>query len=290
MDVFSQERFKILFRKKWTTTGLAAETAGIDRELLQNEFEELKKLAPRRAATGKCYFSDQRNGSISTKQRIDNSSKADRKRFEEHLAMALWGLKASWPGSDGKTFELLDYQFPLKSAQSDRGIGEVDLLGLTEAGKLVVVELKVPSRSAGARKDAPVAALVQGLRYAAIVQANMEAIASEIQNCFKMQVTEAPPAVQIIAPKSWWTSWTDLPESTRRKAGEWERELTRLMRDVEKNLWVRVECLALDIQEEDLEFEMDGRRPHLNKIPPLYPVWLDQSCLFGPALALNLRE
>ena len=138
MEVFSQEGFKILFNKNWTITNLAAETERIDRELLLFEFHKLAKTAPRRAENGKKIFSDERNGSVSTKQRIDDSATGNRKRFEEHLAMALWNCKANWPCSRVEAFQLLDYQFPLKSALSDKGIGKIDLLGLTDRGRTTI--------------------------------------------------------------------------------------------------------------------------------------------------------
>lgn len=284
VEVFSPEGFKILFNKNWTTRNLATETEQIDRELLLFEFRELTKTAPRRAESGKNYFSNERVGSVTTSRRIDDSAAASRKRFEEHLAMALWHLKANWPCNRVETFRLLDYQFPLKSARGDKGIGKIDLLGLTDSGRLIVVELKVPSRSASNRGEAPVSALLQGVRYAAIVQANLQFIDSEIQRRFDKKVTGPPPVVQILAPKEWWERWANLTGSTRRKAGAWEGAFVRLARDVEERVGVEVQCLALDVDEDELDYGADGRTPRLGGTPSIYPVLLDQSILFGPAL------
>jgi len=284
VEVFSQEGFKILFNKNWTITNLAAETERIDRELLLFEFHKLAKTAPRRAENGKKFFSDERNGSVSTKQRIDDSATGNRKRFEEHLAMALWNCKANWPCSRVEAFQLLDYQFPLKSAHDDKGIGKIDLLGLTDSGRLIVVELKVPARSASNRGETPVSALLQGVRYAAIVQANLEFIDSEIKCRFDKKVTNLQPVVQILAPKEWWKRWANLASSTRRKAGAWERTFIWLARDVKERVGVETQCLALDVDEDDLDLGADGRTPRLGGTPSICPVLLDQSDLFGPAL------
>ena len=281
VEVFSPERFEILFRDRWTTTGLAEETAQVNRELLQREFEELAKIAPRRADSGLSYFKDERDGSITTKERQSEPFASSGKRFEEHLAMALWSHDASWPRSENESIHFLDYQFPLKAVHDDKRIGKIDLLGLTAKGRLVVIELKVPPSSKGSRGEPPVSALIQGLRYAAIVQANHAPIAREVQNRFDKQVIDLPPVVQILAPKKWWTRWADLADSTRRKAGKWEREFLRLSRDVEEKIGIGIECLALDIDERDLDYSVDGRTPRLGDTPSISPVLLDQSVLFG---------
>ena len=49
---------------------------------------------------------------------------------------------------------LLDYQFPLQASRADAGLGKADLLGATDRGRLVVVELKVPRKN-GSPGDAP---------------------------------------------------------------------------------------------------------------------------------------
>ena len=68
---------------------------------------------------------------------------------------------------------------------------------------VMIIELKVMGHSGG-RSDAPPAALMEGLRYAAIVEADLEAIASEAERCFGVGVAKAPPIVQLLAPEGWW--------------------------------------------------------------------------------------
>ena len=79
------------------------------------------------------------------------------------MAIARSNMKGSWPCPDGGRFRLLDYQFPLKARQSDAGIGKVDLLGVTDRGRLTVIELKVKPPGDNARGESPVAALLPGL-------------------------------------------------------------------------------------------------------------------------------
>ena len=70
--------------------------------------------------------------------------------------MALWNEEKSWPHTDEGEFRLLDYEFPLKARRCDQGIGEVDLLGITKQGRLMVVELKkVKGNDDNDRGDTP---------------------------------------------------------------------------------------------------------------------------------------
>ena len=122
---------------------------------------------------------------------------------EEYLAVALWNFcgRSRWlRGPGGGRLRPLDYQFPLKARQSDYGIGKVDLLALTEGGPLVIIELKVKPKNGRERGETPVKALMQGLRYAAIVEANQAVIAHEAQQHYKVCVSDERPIVQVLAP------------------------------------------------------------------------------------------
>ena len=190
--------FDILFNKKWTTTNLAKDISEVDGDALSLEYEKLIRCAPRRLDQNKCYFVGH-DGNLTTANRSN--------RYEEHLAIALWNLKKCWPRLDDGRFRLLDYQFPLYAQQSDKGIGEVDLLGVTKQGRLMVIELKVKPKGKNDRGDSPASALMQGLRYAAIVEANLKVIAAEV-DCLRgrfkdVTIVEESPIVQILAPKPW---------------------------------------------------------------------------------------
>ena len=277
MSNLSLESFNILFNKKWTTTALAEAISEVDRDALSREYEELRRCAPRRLDQNKCYFVGH-DGNLSTADRSN--------RDEEHLAIALWNLTKCWPRLDGGRFRLLDYQIPLKARQRDKGIGKVDLLGVTDQGRLIVIELKVKPKGESNRGDSPASALMQGLRYAAIVEANLKVIAAEVESClgdrFKnVTIVEESPIVQILAPKSWWRGWLEFGTSTRKAAGRWEPEFSKLTRDVEKRLGVAVECMALD----KLDVS-DGKTPQLNRVPALCPVSPNNEPPIGQALSL----
>jgi len=185
--------FPILFGGRWSARGLDEIIASVDPDALSAEYDALRARAPRRSLVSKKYFV----GHTGVPSATGRSN-----RLEEHCAIALFNLERRWPRFEGGWFRLLDYQVPLKARQSDAGIGKIDLVGLTDEGRLMIVELKVKSHSGG-RSDAPPAALMEGLRYAAMVEADLEAIASEAQSLFETKVAITPPIVQVLAPKAW---------------------------------------------------------------------------------------
>lgn len=268
--------FPILFGKKWPITGLATELAALSRSELCREYEELRRCAPNRGFRKKPYLVKDREW----------TSKDESNRFEERLAMALCHMEG-WRCSRMGNFRVLDRQVPLQAKKVDVGIGEVDLLGVTDAGRLVVIELKVKPEGEGrAREGNPAAALVQGLRYAAIISANHEVIANDARHLFEADVSEDPPMVVVLAPQAWWRDWLEPPGSTRKAMGDWEQEFDRLARDVEARLDLVVECLAL----EDVEpSELAGATPRLDSELKVYGVHLVAVPAIGSALA-SLRS
>ena len=254
-----EDRFPTLFRKKWNATGLAESIAKVDRKSLCHEFTELIKSAPRRPDRGKKYFVEHSGVP---------SSETNSNRREEHYAIALCNLKQKWARLGGGWFCLLDYQVPLKARQNDRGIGEIDLVGVTDQGRLIVIELKVEA-SGNRRGDAPPTALMEGLRYSAIVQANLDAIAKEADARFGVKITQELPIVLLLAPLKWWRDWLGLSGRTRSVVGDWETEFAQLIQDVELKIGVTVECMTLE--DVDLTLGQNGQAPKFVRVPTLDP-------------------
>ena len=240
-------------RKK---TGLAEYIAEVKPEALCAEYMKLIECAPRRSV----YFGEHTGVPSGTKKS---------NRYEEHLEMALWNLRGSWPPPEYGPFSLLDYQFPLQASRADKDIGEIDLLGLTENGRLMIIEMKVDQLT-DSNNETPMAALMQGLRYAAIVQANQERIAKEAEShCNVSVATEDPPVVQILAPEAWWRSWMQPAASTRRALGNWELAFGGLASRIEKQVGVSIEWAALKVERKHLCFGGDGQPPRLKCVPRL---------------------
>ena len=127
-------------------------------------------------------------------------------RREEHFAIAMVNAGQSWLLPDGTRFDLIDYQMPLKAVRGDREIGKIDLFGLTETGRPVIVELKVVGHSGGP-SDPPPVALLEGLRYASIVEANLKRIASEVRTKFGRSMVLEKPIVLVLGEADWWSRW-----------------------------------------------------------------------------------
>lgn len=229
----------MLLGRAWNATNLASEIASVDRKELVKKYVEAKRNAPHRHRSGKSFFVEGHDGRLSG-NKISG-------RFEEHLAISLWRLGDTWPRPGGGWLRYLDYQFPLKEALGNEGVGKVDLLGVTEGGRLVVSELKVPPQSGGGRGKSPMDALMQALGYAAIVDANSTDIGKEASRLFAVpSVSVEPPTVQILGPREWWRGWFRLENSTRKATGPWEVRFAELVEDIKRELGIVVECVAIN--------------------------------------------
>jgi hypothetical protein len=155
--------------------GLADEIARLSLDSLVEAYRHDCVVAPRRPESGKRYLVETHDGRP--------RSGAFTNRNEEHLALALWNDCTQGAGlflqPTGLRLHLVDYQVPLKAAQSDR-VGKLDLLGLLDDGTLCLVELKAP----GERGDSPLLALLEALSYAAVVEANRNALDAELREKF----------------------------------------------------------------------------------------------------------
>ncbi len=163
-------------------------------------YEALRDTAPHRHERDKKYFVGH-SGIPSTK--------GTSTRQEEHLAIALCDEAASLFVQNSDGLRLLDYQVPLKARQSDSRVGKVDIVALTDSGRVAVVELKV---SKGTSKgENPLRALLESLTYCAIVEANAQDISSEIMERYGIQALAGRPDLVVIAPQKYWSNWNNVP-------------------------------------------------------------------------------
>ena len=224
---------------------------------LRREYLSLRENAPSRTWRGKRYFVG--HDGVPSARGYTN-------RREEHSAIALVNLQQDWEHPFGGKFRFLDYQVPLKARQSDGGIGKIDIVGVNDEGRLILVELKVESKHS-ARGDSPLSALLQGLRYAAIVEANLKAIAYEAKN-FDVEVQETAPIVQILATEEWWLQ----QGFNFAVAGNSQKYFADFIDGIEKEIGITFEFLAFDHL--NVDFGLDGEKPRLDPIPSLHNVLL----------------
>jgi hypothetical protein len=250
----------LLFNRDWSATGLGHAIDKLDPVQLVEQYCGLRKKASRRSCSGLPYFVGHEGVP---------GGEGDSNRLEEHTAIALQNLGGDWLLPDGGKFRLLDYQVPLKARREDPAVGKIDLLGVNQDGRLMIFELKVSPKLSG-RGDAPPTALMEGLRYAAMVEADVEAIEEEVLQSFGIRLSWRAPIVVILAPLKWWRSWVEVAA-----AGNWTPSFARLIATLEAKLGIGITCLAL----EDVAVSMggNGQPPGLERRPKLYPAPLSRA-------------
>ena len=214
-----------------------ASTLASDVGMLAHCYENLVRVAPRRHDRGKRYVHG-RTGVT--------SSGASSNRREEHLAVALYSASrggAAFALPDQRPLEIIDYQMPLKARQDDRDVGKVDLFAVVDGRLPCVVELKVAGKMA--RGDTPLRALLEGLAYCAIVEANAADIASEVAEQHTLSASR--PTLVVMAPDNYWAGYLDHP-----RAGRWLSAVRDLVSGLRDTLGLDAYLLALL----DAHFEM----------------------------------
>ena len=216
---------------------------------LIESYEQLKNTAPRRHARNLKYFV----GHIGI-----TSSGTHSNRREEHLAVALWNqCQESGPLQMVRIggLSLLDYQFPLKARQGDKGVGKVDLFGVAGNSKPSVIELKIHSANQG-MADTPLRAFLEALAYCAIVEANLADIAQEVVDKFGYETIESRPALVVMATEEYWSAYRDHP-----RTGNWWPILRQKADSLEKSIGLESHFLVLN--NADFSMGLEGRKPQM---------------------------
>ena len=199
---------------------------------LSDWFQQEVAAAPNRRARGKPYFVG--HDGIPGTGDFTN-------RGEEHLAIALFNAYSHpAPGlvlPSGEVLSILDYQFPLKARLADRGIGKIDLLGALISGRLCVIELK---RMSSGSPETPLRALLEGLAYAAIIEANVGAIAAEARSHHDIDISHEKPMVMVLAPRAYWDYFRVTPQ-----ARSWDSAMREMADKVENALEIPVLFVGL---------------------------------------------
>lgn len=190
--------------------------------------------------------------------------------------MALLNLDRFWPLPAGGWFRLLDYQVPLKATRINVGVGKIDLMGVSNEGRLVIIELKVLAEGGG-RSNPPPSALMEALRYTAMVRADQDAIKGEAFEKFGADITQGSPIIVLLAPAAWWRAWIELPA-----AGAWGTPFAALLKGVQEKTGVATECVALD--DAGLNYAAPNRAPRFKSDPYFRAVALEEVVTIGDAL------
>ena len=197
---------------------------------LSEGYYELLSVAPKRTRP---FFSSTRTGIPP----VDPFGR----RKEERLAMAWFG--AGRIDADGHFFRILDYQFPLKSAKADAGIGKIDLLAQSEEDQtLAIIELKVATN----KEDRRIAVL-ESLIYSAIIEANAATIAQQLMDAKGVIAHGSRPKILIAAPSGYWRSGTPALA-----------EIEKLSEDLRSSIPIEISLLQYQI-DENQDYGLSGQ-------------------------------
>ena len=268
-------------------TGFRAVAETLDAAKLRALYEHQRDSAPSRAAAGKKYFTAQ-DGTL---------PKRGARRDEDQLAVALvnWAreigrglpLPLLLPGDDPGSLTPLAYHVPVKVTAGDPpGVNRIDVLAAGPDDRLAVVVLKYVAASAsrGSTGDTPLRALLEGLAYCAIVEAeaNRATFREQASEVLRQTFADGPPSLYIVGSARYW-------ELCRRrepqKGAAWINRLEHLMRVAESGdptpddeppavdpLGIHIECLGLALEAEPA-WELQDERPTIVGTPRLTPAW-----------------
>lgn len=157
--------------------------------------------------------------------------------------------KAEFELSDGRSLSIIDYQTPLKARQTDKGVGKIDLFGVIDKTIPTVMELKIHGQD-GSKADTPLRALLEGLAYCAIIEANLSDIKEEVRSQHHFELTQPRPDLIVLAPKPYWDYYLNKPS-----AGDWLPVFENLIDQLHEMLDLQVQLISLI----NADFEMGSK-------------------------------
>lgn len=251
--------------------GFREAAARLTGEALAEMYQQEVANAPKRSDAGKKFLT----GQTGTALRGRKSS-----RPTEELSVALVNqFRDRSEGLDlptapaGDSLDSLAYQVPLKNRQSDpdKRIGKIDLIAAVPDDRLTIAILKYvpPTATRGSTGDTPLRALLEGLAYTAIVQANRSEILGEIEATYGRKLSEEPPVLVILGNSRYWELCR---KREAQKGAAWINQMERLAQLIDENLGIGVRYLSIKLQD-DPGWSIEEERPTLVGTPILDRAW-----------------
>jgi len=250
LGVLAQRPLPLITLGKATETkrkiGLAERTDTLNIDELVTAYHQTVARAPQRAVVFKRYL-------VSTH---DGRGGSDPRSQEKVAAKAIFNRRRPVMIA-GEPVEILDYEVPLAARGSDGGVGDVDLLGRSSvSGRPWIIELKV-----GANTEPPYSALLQALRYSAMVDANRRQLSTEVKARTNGSELTWPGVIVVAADRTYWERW----ERESPRAGDWLSALRQLAARVTEALGIQVVFVDLG----DLSWELiDGAAQLTTSLEP----------------------
>lgn len=257
--------------------GFREAAAGLTGEALNSDYEGEERNAPRRAEAGKKF--------------CPTRSKAPKRAKDEELLLAALcrrhGDDAALErpegaaGADGGSIALVEYLLPLQAKAADRkasddaneGVGKVALLGVAENGRLVVFDLKYVEAEARRTRtgDTPLRSLLQTLAHCAIVHANREAIAAELQERTTRSINlELRPELIVLGTPRYWELCR---KREAQKGAVWIQQMDRLAGEITEAVATPVSFMALRLRGDPIVVTGEDEWPALNEPARLLEAW-----------------
>jgi len=241
-------------------------------EKLNELYQQARERAPHRSSVGRKFL-------VGPKAKRPSERKSG--RDEEHLSIALFehwsaqGGKVDIPGCGA--VEILSCKMPVRTAAPDRalgledpnaGLGNIDLLGLHEDGRLVIVMMRYlePDATRGGTGDTPLRNLLRALAHVAVVDGNRADLALELED--HAISDEAPILVMLASPRY----WELCRKREAQKGAAWIRELDRLAREVALESGVEIFYGAVEL-EGNPGWSYGDKGPELLGDPKLSMAW-----------------
>lgn len=252
-------------------------TAELSGERLAEAFESAVAAAPRRAEAGKAFFEPHpARRRTRAKDRDAEDLAAALVAHARGAERGLWMPKIL-PDDPDHVLQLLDHRVPVKAKREDKGTSHLDLVGLLD-DRLAVVKLKYvePQATRGSTGDTPLRFLLEGLSDAAAAAANADAMRAELAERFEREVSDAPPALILLATRRYWEL---VRKRSVQKGAVWIRELERLGKETEEAAGIPVEFLGLELSAStglawEIEKDESGEEvPVLQEPPRLLLAW-----------------
>lgn len=251
--------------------GFREAAARLTGESLAEMYQQEVANAPKRYEADKKFLAGQKGNA----PRGGRSGKP-----HEHLSIALVNqFRSRGEGLDlpqapaGDTLDSLAYQVPLKVRQTDpdKRIGKIDVIGVIPEDRLALVTIKyvAPTATRGSTGDTPLRALLEGLAYTAIVQANRKEILGEIDAAYGRKLSDEPPVLILLGNNRYWELCR---KREAQKGAAWINQMERLAQEIEENLDIGVRYLSIKLQD-DPGWEIEDDKPTLVGTPILDRAW-----------------
>lgn len=206
-------------------TDLAVRTASLNLDEFTSAYYQTTARAPQRALRPDPYLMPTHDGRGGTN--IKSREKVAAKAIFNHGQPLAIG---------DESVVVVDYEVPLAARQADDGVGDIDLLGIgSTLSRPWIIELKV-----GSNTEPPYSALIQALRYSAMLDANRHQISVEVKA--RTRVDLAWPAVlAVAADQDYWDRWRQESQA----AGDWLPALRMFATGITESLGIDVVLVDL---------------------------------------------